>query len=101
VKDSKTPTEAERTTEDRSSLMLIRCQACDREISRKARACPHCGHPKMRKVRAIVIAMAIMFLLFHKEIHDVIPIPDPVDFILHRVVGTPQTGTPQTGRLLK
>lgn len=25
---------------------LTSCEACDREISRAAKTCPHCGHPR-------------------------------------------------------
>jgi uncharacterized OB-fold protein len=72
-------------TEGTSRRKLIRCKACGGEISRTAHVCPHCGHSKTRWLRAIVIALVIVWTLFHEEIHEVLIIPDPVDFILHRL----------------
>ena len=74
----------------RSGRLLKRCKACGHEISRKARACPHCGHAKKRKLRAIVLVLAILFVIFHDPIHDALGIPDPVDFILHNLLGMPE-----------
>ena len=81
-------TENDKIEEGTSRAMLIRCKACDREISRKARTCPHCGHSrKKKKLRVILIIFAIIFLVFHEEIHQALNIPDPVDYILHRIFG--------------
>ena len=71
----------------RRKTVLSRCKACDREISRKAKTCPHCGHSKKRRLRVILIIMAILFLVFHEEIHQTFNLPDPVDFLLHDVLG--------------
>jgi|SRR5271166_4754500 len=32
------------------SMPLIKCPACDKDISAEARACPHCGHPLLTRV---------------------------------------------------
>ena len=79
-------TDVEKSTEGTSRRMLIPCRACGREISRKAKACPHCGHSKKRWLRTIIILLAILFLVFHEEIHDKLNIPNPVDFIAHRLL---------------
>lgn len=72
-------------TEGTSRKKLIRCKICDGEISRTAYICPHCGHSKTRWLRSIFIALVVMWILFHEEIHEVVNIPDPVDSIIHQI----------------
>lgn len=70
-------------TESTSNRKLVRCKTCDGKISRTARVCPHCGESKKRWVLRIVIALAFAWTLFHEQIHDVVSIPDPIDWTLH------------------
>lgn len=77
--------------------MLIRCNSCEAELSRRASTCPECGHPThslfrlirslFHLIQGIVITMGILFLMFHEEIHSQLGMPDEVDNILHRIFG--------------
>ncbi len=81
-------TEDDKVTEDASRSMLTQCKTCDGEISRKAMTCPHCGHPEKRRLRVVLIFMAILFIVFHKEVHARLNIPDVLDSLIHVLVGT-------------
>jgi hypothetical protein len=52
---------------------LIKCKACDRDVSPKAASCPHCGEPvappKEKQtatglLAAIIIGLFVGFLIF-------------------------------------
>ena len=46
-------------------MKLINCPACQKQISKKAETCPHCGHPieKERKNFESIIAMAVLAVM--------------------------------------
>ncbi len=63
--------------------MLTQCKTCNREISRKAITCPHCGHSKKRRIRSVLMILAILFIVFHEDIHQELDIPRHIHSLFH------------------
>ncbi|PHS31500.1 MAG: hypothetical protein COA92_07980 [Sulfurovum sp.] len=45
-------------------MALTKCKACDKEISKNAKKCPHCGEPTPKKTSSLTWIVAILFVLF-------------------------------------